>query len=240
MLTRQDLALQLAGLGVGSAPLLMVHASLRKIGPIEGGAGALLDSLFEAMAPNGTLVMPLGADLSAPFDAQATPADPENGALAELFRRRKGTAVNDHAAARFGANGGDSAWLLDPIALHDYYARGSALERFTMRNGQVLRLGANPDTITLTHYAEYLAEIPDKRRVKRRYVRADNGEQWIESLDDTDGILEGEGGDYFSQIFMDFRDAGHVAVGRVGNCDAETFRAQAFVRYAVEWLERRF
>ena len=101
----------------------------------------------------------------------------------------------------------------------------------------MLRLGANPDTVTLTHYAEYVAKIPDKRRAKRRYVRADVGEQWIESLDDTDGIAVWAYGDYFPQIFFDFVAAGCARVGYVGNCSAELLPARGFVDFAVRWIE---
>ena len=49
----------------------------------------------------------------------------------------------------------------------DYYGAGSPLERFVAAGGRVLRLGADDDTVTLIHYAEYLAPIADKRRVRR-------------------------------------------------------------------------
>jgi aminoglycoside N3'-acetyltransferase len=91
---------------------------------------------------------------------------------------------------------------------------------------------------TLTHYAEYLADIPNKIRVRRRYVRADTGEVWIESLDDTDGIAVWDQGDYFPQIFLDYRATGTVRMGPVGRCDAEFFDAAPFVTFAVEWINR--
>ncbi len=106
--------------------------------------------------------------------------------------------------------------------------------------GTVLRLGADADTVTLTHWAEYLAKVPGKRRVRRRYVRCDSGEQWIESLDDSEGIVDWDEGDYFSQIWWDFLRSGQVRTGRVGHCTAELFPAASFVTFAVEWLETRF
>ena len=102
----------------------------------------------------------------------------------------------------------------------------------------MLRLGANPDTVTLTHYAEYLANVPHKIRVRRRYVRADSGELWIESLDDTDGIAEWNHGDYFPRIFLDYVASGAVRAGPVGLCQAELFDATDFVSFAVEWMNR--
>lgn len=103
----------------------------------------------------------------------------------------------------------------------------------------VLRLGADPDTVTLTHWAEYLANVPDKRRVRRRYVRADIGEQWIEGLDDSDGIVEWSKGDYFARILIDYLAVGHASTGQVGNCEAELFTARHFVEFAVQWMESR-
>ncbi|MEM6461530.1 MAG: AAC(3) family N-acetyltransferase [Pseudomonadota bacterium] len=240
MLTKTELLHQLEALGLHKCSLLMVHASLRRIGAVEGGASGLIDALMERLGPNGTLVMPMGADDSGPIDFLTTPADRSLGALVEVFRQRPGTLVNDHAAARFEAAGPEAAAILEPIPLHHYYGNGSPLARFVDANGWVLRLGADIDTVTVTHRAEYLADIPEKRLVRRRYVRADGGEQWIESLDDTDGIVDWPEGDYFGQILVDFLSREPVIKGPVGNCTAELFASDDFLPFAIDWLEARF
>lgn len=240
MITRDTLTHDLRSLGVQKNEALMVHASLRKVGPVEGGADALLDALLGSVGPGGTLLMALGADADAPFDALTSPAERDMGILAEVFRRRTATRVNDHPAARFGAHGARAVELLEPTLLHDYHGPGSVMARFTDMKGMVLRLGADTDTVTLTHWAEYLAKVPGKRRVRRRYVRADSGEQWIESLDDS-GCTFGWGEeDYFSQIWWAFLQSGQVRTGPVGQCTAEIFPAAPFVDFAVGWLEARF
>jgi aminoglycoside N3'-acetyltransferase len=238
MLSHAALINQLADLGVGGRTPLMVHASLRRVGPIEGGADTLLDALFESLGPDGTLLMALGADGEVPFDALMSPAEKDMGVLAEVFRRRAGTRVNDHAASRFGAAGPRSVDLLEPTPLHDYHGPGSVISRLAAFEGWVLRLGADLDTVTLTHWAEYIANVPEKRHVRIRYVRADIGEQWIESLDDTEGI-RGEG-EYFPQILVDFLAAGKARIGPVGYCTAELFAAPMFVDFAVTWMETKF
>ncbi|HVG62059.1 MAG TPA: AAC(3) family N-acetyltransferase [Hyalangium sp.] len=229
---------QLQELGVRAGAPLMVHASLRSVGPVEGGASGLLDALIEVLGPGSTLLMVLGASQETPFDALSSKVEEGMGVLAEVFRQRAGVRVNDHAAARYAAMGAQSLQLLEPVLLHDYHGPGSVLDRFTALGGSVLRLGADIDTVTLTHLAEYRANVPDKRRVRLRYVRADIGEQWIESLDDTDGITDWPHGDYFSQILIDFLAAGHARTGRVGNCTAELFAAQPFVGFAIAWMEK--
>ncbi|MGE0310812.1 MAG: aminoglycoside N(3)-acetyltransferase [Lautropia sp.] len=234
-----SLAAQLRSLGIVGGDVVMIHASMRSVGPVASRAAGLIDALREAVGDAGTLLMVLSADDSEPFDAHRTPVDIDDmGILAEMFRCYPGVSVNDHPADRFAAIGPEARALLEPTPLHDYHGPGSVLERFTAHGGRVLRLGANLDTVTLTHYAEYLAEVPDKIRVRRRYVRADRGELWIESLDDTNGIAIWSEGDYFPQVYRDFRASGAVRIGPVGRCEAELFDAKPFVHFAVGWLEQ--
>ena len=228
---------ELRALGVRRGVTLMVHASLRRLGPVPGRADGVLDALRGALGPEGTLVMVLGADPDEPFDVEQTPVDVEDfGVLAEVFRTRAGVMVSDHALARYAAWGPRAPALVRDPVLHDYHGPGSVLERLVEAEGQVLRLGADIDSLTLTHYAEYRAQLPNKRRVTRTVVRADSGPQHIESLDDDDGIVED--GQYFERVLQDYFAAGHARTGPVGQCTAELIEAPHFVQYATRWLER--
>lgn len=238
--TRSDLVRELEALSLERGATVMVHAGLRKVGPVEGGAATVLAALRDVIGEGGTIVMNLGScDDTLPWDALAVPADPSVGVLAEVFRTAQGTRVSDHPAARFGASGPAAAAILEPVPLNDYYGPGSALERLFARDGWVLRLGADIDTITLAHYAEYLARLPHKHRVVRPYVARDGTPLAIASLDDSDGIVAFTGGDYFAAIARDFLGRDEVRRGRVGEAPAELFAARGFVRFAVAWLEAR-
>ena len=48
-------------LGIEPGDVVMVHASLRAIGPVDGGAAGVVAALDEAVGPSGTLLMTLGA-----------------------------------------------------------------------------------------------------------------------------------------------------------------------------------
>ena len=230
---------QLSALGVHPGALVMVHAGLRAVGPVEGGAAGVIRAIRSTIGPDGTMVMLLGADPDDPFDVDESEVDVEDmGVLAEVFRTTAGTRCSDHAVARYGALGPLTDALLRAPPLHDYHGPGSVLERIVDRGGLVLRLGAGPDTVTLTHLAEYRCDVSDKRRARRRYERADIGEQWIEGLDDDDGIAEWAHGDYFPQVLIDFLAAGHARRGPVGGCVAELLPASAFVDFAGDWLNR--
>lgn len=237
MNTKETIIKHLEKLGLQNYSTVMVHTSMRKVGKIEGGADTLIDALLQTLGPLGNLVMVLGADDDEPFDLLATAADEDMGVVPELFRQRSGVRVNDHAAARYAVHGPQAEFLLNPTQLHDYHGPDSVLERVTGMNGAVLRLGADADTVTLTHLAEYLADVPNKRRVSLRYERMDSGVQWIDSLDDSEGIAEWKEGDYFPRILLDYLKTDSVRIGRVGNSEAELFPAKDFVSFAKEWIE---
>lgn len=261
-----SLVSDLARLGVQAGDTVMVHASLRAIGPVDGGALGVIAALDRAVGPHGTWMMTLGADDpwgwvnerpehervaaladATPFDSATTPADPDVGTLAEVFRTATGTVVNDHPEGRFGARGARAATMVDDPPWDDYYGPGSPLERLVAAGGTVLRLGADLDTVTLLHWAEYLADVPDKRRVTRhrRVRRADGGSEvrTISCLDDSDGIAEQPGDeDYFATItrlaIADGVAQGWVHVDRVGAATSELLDGARLVAFGVDWMNR--
>jgi aminoglycoside N3'-acetyltransferase len=235
-----DLVTELEALGLTSGDIVMVHASLRAIGPVDGGAAGIVDGLHRVVGPRGTLLMVLGAlEDDDPFDHLATPSDPDVGALAEAFRLLPGTVVNNHPDGRFGARGRLAEQLLTDTPWDDYYGPGSPLHRFVDAGGKVLRLGADLDTVTLLHYAEYLAPIPDKRRVRRQHlvVAGDGAElREVDSLDDSNGIVEHPGEDYFAVILRSYLTTGRATTGHVGQAPSEVLDAADLVAFGVEWM----
>ncbi|HLL91647.1 MAG TPA: AAC(3) family N-acetyltransferase [Solirubrobacteraceae bacterium] len=261
-MSRLNLTSELRELGVDEGDVLMVHASLRAMGSVEGGAAGVVSALETAVGPLGTLVMnlcarddfdwvnarpeterPLLLRAAPAFDKNRTPADPDVGVLAEVFRQLPGTLVNDHPDGRFGARGRLSAALLqEPLPWDDYYGPGSTLERLVMAGAKILRLGADYDTVTLLHLAEYYAELPFKRRVCRHHkVLLPNGTETVRTvtcLDDTSGIAEWDDEDYFATILHDYLARGRAIVGRVGDARAELIDAADFVQHGASWMSQ--
>lgn len=257
-MTIPDLVAELEALGVTSGDVVMVHASLRAVGPVDGDAAGIIDGLHRAVGPKGTLLMVLGARDdwdwvqdrpeserpalladSEPFDHLSTPADPDVGALAEVFRLLPGTLVNDHPDGRFGARGRVAEQLIEDTPWDDYYGNGSPLQRLVDAGGRVLRLGADLDTVTLLHYAEYLAPIPEKRRVRRHHlvIAGDAVEvRTVDSLDDTNGIVEHPGEDYFAVLLRSYLATGRAAIGQIGNAKSELLDAADLVAFGVAWM----
>ena len=242
----------------------MVHGSLRKIGLARGlygpgGADLLLDVLDSAVGPRGTLMMVLGTAYSLdwvnqrdpaaragllagsePLELATAPAIGEVGWLAEAFRRRSGTIVSTNPSGRFGARGAEAERLLRGQPWHDYYGPGSPLQKLCEAGGRILRLGADPDTVTALHYAEYLARLPDKRRTRWDYLlRTEKGARhaWVECLDDSEGITAWEGEDYFALILKAYLATGRARCGRVGEAASELIDADDIVRFGTTWME---
>ncbi len=254
----EHIVTDLRRLGVRPDDLLMVHASLRAVGPVDGGADGVIDALQAAVGPGGTLLMTLGArddwawvndrpepdraELlrdAEPFDRLQTPADPDVGVLAEVFRTRPETLVSDHPEGRFGASGPLAQGLVENVPWDDYYGAGSPLERLVQAGGRVLRLGADLDTLTVLHYAEHLAPVPSKRRVRRhRLVATGRGAELrvVDTLDDNDGIVDHPGEDYFAVILRHYLATGRASTGVVGRADSELIDAADVVEFAVAWM----
>lgn len=253
-----DLTADLRRLGVRDGDFLMVHASLRKIGPVKDGANGVIDAIDAAVGANGTWVMILGAVVEhewvnqhpeyeraallanvAPYDRLSSPVLPEVGYLAEAFRIREGTIVDENPSGRFAARGKEAAELLRDLPWDDYYGPYSVLARLSNRGARILRLGANPDTVTALHYAEYLADVPGKRRVTRHYrVPGAHGPETrsVSSLDDEFGIVDWDGDDYFAIITRAYLDDGRAVRGRVGNADAELIEMRDIIEFGARWM----
>lgn len=240
----EDLAAEMARLGVTPGRAVMVHASLRKIGPVAGGPAGVVRALDVAVGPDGGLMMVMGSDKDDdPFDPLTAPVDPDVGYLAEAFRTTPGTRVTDNPEGRFGARGGLAGRLLQAAPWDDYFGPGSPLERLCEQGGAVLRLGADPDTVTLMHYAEYLTPVADKRRVTReRLVLGPHGPvvRAVSCLDDSDGIVDWDGEDYFKLILEAYLADGAGARGRVGDAESELLDARDLVAFSVRWMSENF
>jgi aminoglycoside N3'-acetyltransferase len=259
MRNQAQLVADLRRLGVRQGDHLMLHASLRAVGPVAGGAAGLLAALDAAVGPEGTLLMVLGAGGVAEwahqppnadavaalrpeeaFDAARSPAHPELGWLAEVFRCADGTQVTQHPLGRFGARGRLAAWLLADAPWDNYYGPGSALDRLCQAGGRVLRLGADLGTVTLLHWAEYLAPLAAKRRLPR-YVAVAGATgpeiRYVDALDDAEGIVAWEGEDYFALLLRDYLATGRALQGQVGGAASELIDARDLVAFAVPWMQ---
>jgi len=155
---------QLLELGVQPGGVLLVHSSLRSLGPQAGGAEAVIAGLREALGPYGTLLLPALSYASVSpdqpiFDQRQTPSCV--GALAEYFRTRPGTLRSLHPTHSICGVGPLAGELLagheldsTPVGPH------SAFARLPGAQGQILFLGCGMGPNTSMHGVEELVLPP--------------------------------------------------------------------------------
>jgi aminoglycoside 3-N-acetyltransferase len=195
MHTRASLAADFRRLGVTAGTTLMLHASVRRVGPVVGGPDQIHLALKDALTADGTLMMyascPEHYDevgrghLSAEqerelleslpaFDAATARSARDNGALVELLRTWPDSLVNDHVA-RFVVWGRHARDLISTQPWDWAFGHGSALERLVELDGRILLLGSDTDAVTFLHYAEHIVEVPAKRVARFKVPILENG-----------------------------------------------------------------
>ena len=99
------------------------------------------------------------------------------------------------------------------------------------------------DTVTLLHYAEHKAQIPDKPVYRyRRLMPGAEGPEWIEfeEFDPGDPVNDALPTNCFEMIVNDYLAGGQGRVGGVGAATATLLEGHELVAFGIEWLERFF
>jgi len=179
MVTEDEIAQGLQALGLQKSSAVMVHASLRSFGPVEGGAQAVCHALLSTcgtiLLPAGTwdltgipappgLVRPHNAVASAAtwqaFDAAVSravpysddlPIDKELGIIPETMRRTFLHVRSRHPLMSYIALGTDAHALIAAQRLD--WPLGP-LEALAEQQGDVLLLGVTHTSNTAIHLAE--------------------------------------------------------------------------------------
>ena len=261
MHTRARLAADLRTLGVAPGDVIMAHASVRAIGDVAGGPDEIHLAIRDVITPDGTLVMyascpryydEIGRGNLTPdeesdildnlpaWDAISARSARDNGVLVEFFRTWPGSIVNDHVA-RFVAWGKQAAFLFSEQPWDFAFGKGSALERFTALDGRILLLGSDHDNVTYLHYAEHIADFPDKRIARFKVpVLADGIREWREMLevDTSEKAHENWPERFFAQIVDSYLDASANRGGRVGNASSFLMPARGLLDHAIREMER--
>ncbi len=261
---RTALVRDLTNLGIVQGDLVMVHASLKALGPVIGGPAQVVEALLEAIGLAGTLLAFVswdrspyektlnGLTLSAQeredwpaFDPTRAGTYPGFGTLNAFIASHPNAHRSAHPDASMASIGRLAPMLVTEHELGQAYGPGSPLERFVAAAGRVLLLGAPLDAVTVLHYAEAVARIPGKRRVRYEMPIFDAGGRkvWVPVDDfDSNGILDcyavpGQS-DAVERIARDYLGEKRHRAGRIGNADCHLFSAPDLVRYGIDWLER--
>ena len=111
---REMMGRDLRELGLRSGDTVLVHSSLRSLGPVPGGPETVIRSLLDVLGPDGTLLFPALSYRTVTaenpcFDQLKTPCCV--GGLPEYFRTRPGTLRSIHPTHSMSGIGRHAAEL---------------------------------------------------------------------------------------------------------------------------------
>jgi aminoglycoside 3-N-acetyltransferase len=161
---QQRIAQDLLSSGLRRGGSVLVHASLRSMGDVPGGAETVIRGLLDALGPDGTLLMPALSyryvNAAHPiFDVRRTPSN--IGTIPETFRTRAGTIRSvcpTHSVCGIGAQAERflNTHHLDetPCGAHSPY------RMLRDAGGQILFIGCGLKPNTSMHGVEELIEPP--------------------------------------------------------------------------------
>lgn len=176
-ITKDDIKIKLAHLGLEKGDIVMVHSSLSAFGKVEGGPDAVIDALLETVGVEGTVMMPTystnkrrlddGTEEILRFDPKDTPV--WTGVIPETFRKRKGVIRSTHPTSSLAAIGPKAEELIQ------------SLEKLVDLNGYVLCMGVGLEANSAMHIAEAIAKPPQyMERIKAYKTSGFWG--WIQNL----------------------------------------------------------
>lgn len=163
--TKEDLIAQLEQMGIDPRGTLLIHSSMKSMGPVEGGADTVLDAFSEYMA-EGLLVFPTHTwsyvnHKQPRFYVEDSPSCV--GILPELFRKRPGVIRSWHPTHSVAALGHDAASFTAGDEKFDSpCARGSTWGKLLDREATIMLIGVDLTSNTFIHGIEEWEDIPER------------------------------------------------------------------------------
>jgi len=237
---------------------LLVHASLKSIGWVEGGPRAVISALRQVVGGSGNVVMPTGTEENSltsrrhrariaamtpdqarryrrempPFDKNTTPSG--MGMISEALRTADGAVRSDHPQSSFGAIGPDAGHLMADHQLKCHLGEYSPLAKLYKIDAQVLMIGVGYRACTAFHLAEYrYRESPPSTEYSCAVIV--NGlRQWIAY---EDVVLDDEDFEEIGETLN--RDRGSfVKKGHVGEAESLLVPLVQTVDHAKGWMDQ--
>ncbi|MFM9828308.1 MAG: aminoglycoside 3-N-acetyltransferase [Sphingomonas sp.] len=257
--TRASLCDDLRHLGVKDGDTVMLHAAMRKVGPLLNGPDALSNALLDVVGPKGTImvytswdslhddlldedgrVLPEWRDHVPGFDAKASRAVRMNGIIAEFVRTMPGARRSANPGASVAAIGNRADWITADHPQDYGYGPGTPFAKLVEVDGRVLMVGAPWDTMTLVHHADHLARLATKKTIRIDVPFATpSGTRWqfIEEFETGDPVHEALPENYIERIVTAYVGSGGGNQGLIGRAPSLLVDARPMLAFAVDWLE---
>ena len=232
MLTKFDIKEALCKLSIPQDRPIMVHTSLRSIGPIDGGAQTLLDAMIDHCTREGGLLcipthtwgfMEAGEEIT--FDLMAPKSN--LGVLPNLaLQDSRGVRSNHitHSVTVFGDGAADFAKLDDAATT----MVSACCKELYQRDGYVLLIGVGQEKNTFLHCVEEMLGVPNRTAdqpitLKVRHTDGKIQEKQVYPLY-SEGIEDVSV--HFGNYEPAFRKHGCIVDGKLGNAKVQLCSAR--------------
>lgn len=250
--TKQSITKDLKALGLKKGMTVLVHSSLSSIGWVNGGAVAVIQALIDVVTEEGTIVMPSqSVELSDPkewgnppvpeewwdiiresmpaYNSNYTPTTRGMGQIVELFRSYPEVKRSNHPNYSFVAWGKHKNKILNQHPLEFGLGEQSPLGKLYIRESYVLLLGADFDSSTCFHLAEY--RIPNQKIINRGAPIIVEGKRVWKEYKELEFREE-----LFQEVGQAFEAEHNMKVGKVGSANCRLFSLTEAVDFAEKWF----
>jgi aminoglycoside 3-N-acetyltransferase len=253
--TNEHLHRDLAALGLPAGGTLLVQASMRAIGWVDGGAYALLTALRDTVGPLGSIAAPTQttdnsttsrefraavAGLDAParqaMEDRITGFDPATsvsyrmGRFAEAVRTSGDAFRSAHPQTSFAAVGPAARWLTAVHDLESHLGWRSPLGRLYATDATIVLIGLPFASCVGIHLAEYRLDPPPPTRPYRCFVLRDGVRTQVDFV-----ALDHDDSD-FGRLGDALQATGSVRTGTVGTATTRVVSLKRAVDFAAGWM----
>lgn len=246
--TRERIVADLVDLRVTPGDAVLVHASMRAVGAVEGGADTVIEAVMEVVGLAGTVVCPAFNRKNRIEDRVITVEGGSPGSLdfrldtgtfidglcreqvgifAERLSARPDAELSSHPTLAFSAAGRSASYITANAPFHYSLGTNSPLARLHQLDARIVLIGVDHRVNSAIHLAENWANAPYARR--KAAVRMPN-----HTATELEGNPECSAG--FVKIEPLLRQARILRSGYVGNARSQSMRLQHVVSMAMEML----
>lgn len=219
MHTFDSLTADLAAAGFRHDDTVIVHSSMKSIGPVAGGAETVLDVFIDYFGRTGLIVFPSlshnAVNAEHPrFDVRTTPTSV--GILPTLFLRRPGVIRSLHPTHSLAAYGPDAAAF---TAGHERFDspcdRRSPWGRLYDRHGKILFLGVSIRCNTFLHGVEERLPVPGMLTESHQPLEVVDAEGRVIPVPSRRHV--GGHSRFYNKLEKEYREGGAMRDGRFGD-----------------------
>jgi aminoglycoside 3-N-acetyltransferase len=251
-ISKAEIKSGLLQLGLVPGDVVMLHSSLKSLGYVPNGPADVLDALYEAVSPGGTLIVPTyyqpGGSILATCQMKDFHFDPRRhgtglGSIPSAFLKLPGIERSIHPTHSVSAIGPKAKYITETHHLApSIFGMGSPWQRCLELNGKVLGLGINMGPVTFYHLLEDIEADKFPLHVWLRETYALPCKDWS-GLDITVPVrpfdpelvrrrIDTPGRDDLRQYFWsEFERMGLLAKGQIGEAKCWSINAQPFYHH---------